>query len=120
MKINLCGEGMKTVSGVLVYLAVCFLVFTAWLVCFAQHAQFPGGEQALTLTYLLNLFFVYFLMVPFIHFFQVETYSKALMGLADGTGHLTQFYEEVPVMLIYLLSAGLTLFFYFIPLKFWS
>lgn len=74
------------------YLAVCFLVFTAWLVCFAQHALFPGGEQALSLTYLLNLFFVYFLMVPFIHFFQVETYYKALMGLADGTGHLTQFY----------------------------
>ncbi len=60
MKINLYGEGMKTVSGVLVYLAVCFLVFTAWLICFAQHAPFPGGEQALTLTYLLNVFFVYF------------------------------------------------------------
>jgi hypothetical protein len=42
---------------------------------------------------------------------------KALMGLADGTEHIIQFYEEVPVMLIYLLSAGLTLFFYFIPLK---
>ncbi|HFT7247109.1 TPA: hypothetical protein ACGRS0_005593, partial [Klebsiella pneumoniae] len=66
---------------------------------------------------LLNVFFVYFLMVPFIHFFQVETYYKALMGLADGTEHIIQFYEEVPVMLIYLLSAGLTLFFYFIPLK---
>ncbi|MHB7521229.1 hypothetical protein ACYCNO_24080 [Klebsiella pneumoniae] len=117
MKINLYGEGMKTVSGVLVYLAVCFLVFTAWLICFAQHAPFPGGEQALTLTYLLNVFFVYFLMVPFIHFFQVETYYKALMGLADGTEHIIQFYEEVPVMLIYLFSAGLTLFFYFIPLK---
>ncbi len=37
--------------------------------------------------------------------------------LADGTEHIIQFYEEVPVMLIYLLSAGLTLFFYFIPLK---
>ncbi len=41
-------------------------------------------------------------MVPFIHFFQVETYYKALMGLADGTEHIIQFYEEVPVMLIYL------------------
>lgn len=57
-------------------------------------------------------------MVPFTHIVQVETYYKALMGLADGTGHLTQFYEEVPVMLIYLLSAGLTLLFYFIPFKF--
>lgn len=109
MKNKLCGEGMKTVSGAVVYLVVCFLVFTGWLVCFAQHVSLNGPEHDLTLMYLLNLFFVYVLMEPFYQFFQVTEYFKVLMVLEDNSSQSITFYNEIPVIWIYSLSALLTI-----------
>lgn len=109
MKIKLCGEGMKTVSGAVVYLVVCFLVFTGWLVCFSQHTPLNGPEHDLTLTSLLNLFYVYVLMEPFYQFFQVTEYFKVLMVLEDNSSQSITFYNEIPVIWIYSLSALLTI-----------
>lgn len=117
MKIKLCGEGMKTVSGAVVYLVVCFLVFTGWLVCFSQHAPLNGPEHDLTLTYLLNLFYVYVLMEPFYQFFQIDTYIIAFMTLSDDTEQMIPFYKEIPVMWIYSLSAVLTFVIYLVSVK---
>ncbi|WP_371113402.1 MULTISPECIES: hypothetical protein [Klebsiella pneumoniae complex] len=117
MKIKLCGEGMKTVSGAVVYLVVCFLVFTGWLVCFAQHAPLNGLEHAVTLKYLLNLFVGYVFMKPIAHFFQIDTYIIAFMTLSDDTEQMIPFYKEIPVMWIYSLSAVLTFVIYLVSVK---
>ncbi len=45
-----------------------------------------GQEHAFSLTYLLNLFFLHVVMVPYYEFFQTEAYSNALMSLADESG----------------------------------
>ncbi|HGK4105801.1 TPA: hypothetical protein ACJ2PE_003913 [Klebsiella pneumoniae] len=120
MKNKICGEGMKIVSGAVVYLAVCFLVFTGWLVCFAQHAPLNGHEHTVTLKYLLNLFFLYVLMEPFYQFFQVTNYVKGLLDLADNSGQLINFHKEIPVMWIYSLSAVLTSVVYLIYAKWFT
>lgn len=120
MKIKLCGEGMKTVSGAVVYLVVCFLVFTGWLVCFAQHVPLNGLEHDLTLMYLLNLFYVYVLMEPFYQFFQVTEYFKAILVLEDNSGQSITFYNEIPVIWIYSLSALLTFVIYIIYAKWFT
>lgn len=116
MKIKLCGEGMKTLSVAVVYLAVCFLMFTGWMIGFAQHAPFNGQEQAFSLTYLLYLFSLYVVREPFYQFFQVTKYVKVFLDLGDDSGQLINFYNEIPVMWIYSLSAVLT-FFYIIAGK---
>ncbi|WP_369136548.1 hypothetical protein [Klebsiella variicola] len=103
---------MKTVVWVVMYFAVCFLVFTGWLVYFAQHAPFNWHEHDLTLKYLFNLFFVYVLMEPYYQFFQVTEYFKGLLALEDDSGQSISFYKEIPVMWIYSLSAALTFVFY--------
>ena len=114
---KLCGEGMKTVSVAVVYLAVCFLMFTGWMIGFAQHAPFNGQEQAFSLTYLLNLFFLYVVMEPFL---QVTEYVKVYLELEDKSGQLINFYKEIPFMWIYILSAVLTFVFYIIADKLFS
>ena len=108
---------MKTVSVAVVYLAVCFLMFTGWMIGFAQHAPFNGQEQAFSLTYLLNLFFLLVVMEPFIQFSQITKYFKVLLDLGDDSGQLINFYNEIPVMWIYSLSAVLTFVFYIIAGK---
>lgn len=108
---------MKTVIWVVVYLVVSILVFTGWLICFSQHAPLNGPEHDLTLTYLLNLFYVYVLMEPFYQFFQVTEYFKAILVLEDNSGQSISFYNEIPVMWIYSLSALLTIFLYVISGK---
>lgn len=100
---------MKTAIWVTVYLAVCNLLFSGWLICFAQHVPLNGLEHDLTLTYLLNLFFVYVLMEPFYQFFQVTEYFKVLMVLEDNSSQPITFYNEIPVIWIYSLSALLTI-----------
>ena len=100
---------MKTAIWITVYLAVCTLLFSGWLICFAQHAPLNGLEHDLTLTYLLNLFFVYVLMEPFYQFFQVTEYFKVLMILEDNSSQSITFYNEIPVIWIYSLSALLTI-----------
>lgn len=117
---KLCGEGMKTVSVAVVYLAVCFLMFTGWMIGFAQHAPFNGQEQAFSLTYLLNLFFLYVVMEPFYQFVQVTQYVKVYLDLEDKSGQLINFYKEIPVMWIYSLSAVLTFVFYITADKLFS
>lgn len=47
---------MKTAIWVVVYLTMCFLLFTGWMFAFAQYAPYNGQEHAFSLTYLLNLF----------------------------------------------------------------
>lgn len=111
---------MKTVIWVVVYLAVCFLVFSGWLVCFAQHAPFNGHEHDLILKYLLNLFCVYVLMEPYYQFFQVIEYFKVLIVLEDDSGQSIRFYKEIPVMWIYSLSAVLTSVVYLIYAKWFT
>lgn len=108
---------MKTVLVVVVYFAVCFLIFTGWMIGFAQHAPFNGQEQAFSLTYLLNLFFLYVVMEPFYQFLQVIKHVKVLLELEDNSGQLINFYKEIPVMWIYSLSAVLTFVFYIIAGK---
>ena len=108
---------MKTVIWVVVYLVVSILVFSGWLICFSQHAPLNGTEHDLTLTYLLNLFYVYVLMEPFYQFFQVTEYFKAILVLEDKSGQSIIFYNEIPVMLIYSLSALLTIVLYVISGK---
>ena len=108
---------MKTVIWVAVYLVVAILVFSGWLFCFSQHAPLNGPEHDLTLTYLLNLFYVYVLMEPFYQFFQVTEYFKAIMVLEDKSGQSISFYNELPVMWIYSLSALLTIVLYVISGK---
>lgn len=115
--IKICGAVMKTVIWVVVYLAVCILVFSGWLICFAQHAPLSGLEHDLTLTYLLNLFCVYVLMEPFYQFFQVTEYFKVLLVLQDDSNQSITFYKEIPVMWIYSLSALLTIVLYVISVK---
>ncbi len=46
---------MKTAIWVVVYLTMCFLLFTGWMFAFAQYAPYNGQEHAFSLTYLLNL-----------------------------------------------------------------
>lgn len=111
---------MKTVSVAVVYLAVCFLMFTGWMIGFAQHAPFNGQEQAFSLTYLLNLFFLYVVMEPFYQFVQVTQYVKVYLDLEDKSGQLINFYKEIPVMWIYSLSAVLTFVFYITADKLFS
>ncbi|CTQ16726.1 hypothetical protein [Klebsiella variicola] len=77
---------MKTAVWVVVYFAMCFLLFTGWMFAFAQYAPYNGQEHAFSLTYLLNLFFLHVVMVPYYEFFQTEAYSNALMSLADESG----------------------------------
>lgn len=48
---------MKTAVWVVVYFAMCFLLFTGWMFAFAQYTPYNGQEHAFSLTYLLNLFF---------------------------------------------------------------
>lgn len=108
---------MKSAVWAVVYLAICILVFSGWVACFAQHAPFNGHEHDLTLKYLLNLFFVYVLMEPFYQFFQVTNYVKGHLDLADNSGQLINFYKEIPVMWIYSLSAVLTYVVYLIYAK---
>ncbi len=36
---------MNTMIWVVVYLAICILVFSEWLVCFAQHAPLSGHDH---------------------------------------------------------------------------
>ena len=50
---------MKTAIWVVVYLTMCFLLFTGWMFAFAQYAPYNGQEHAFSLTYLLNLFFLH-------------------------------------------------------------
>lgn len=108
---------MKTVVWVVMYLVVSILVFSGWLICFSQHTPLNGPEHDLTLTYLLNLFYVYFLMEPFYQFFQVTEYFKAILVLEDKSGQSISFYNEIPVMWIYSLSALLTIVLYVISGK---
>ena len=106
---------MKKAIWVAVYFAVCFLVFSGWVACFAQHAPFNG--HGLTLMYLYDLFYVYVFMEPFYQFFQVTNYVKGLVDLADNSGQLINFYKEIPVMWIYSLSAVITSVIYLIYTK---
>ena len=76
-----------------------------------------GHEHDLTLKYLLNLFCVYVLMEPFYQFFQVTEYFKAIPVLEDKSGQSIIFYNEIPVMWIYSLSAVLTSVVYLIYAK---
>ena len=99
---------MKTAVWVVVYFAMCFLLFTGWMFAFAQYAPYNGQEHAFSLTYLLNLFFLHVVMVPYYEFIQTETYSNALMSLADESGQMIRFHHVVPVLWIYSLSALLT------------
>lgn len=111
---------MKTVIWVVVYLVVSILVFSGWLICFSQHAPLKGPEYDLTLTYLLNIFYVYVLMEPFYQFFQVTEYFKAILVLEDKSGQSISFYNEIPVMWIYNLSALLTIVVYIIYAKWFT
>ncbi|MBK0167429.1 hypothetical protein [Klebsiella sp. S69] len=111
---------MKTVIWVMVYLAICILVFSGWLVCFAQHAPLSGHEHELTVMYLLNLFYDYVLMEPFYQFFQVTDYFKAILVLEDDSGQSITFYKETPVIWIYSLSAILTSVAYLIYAKWFT
>ena len=43
---------MKTAVWVVVYFAMCFLLFTGWIFAFAQYAPYNGQEHAFSLTYL--------------------------------------------------------------------
>ena len=99
---------MKTAVWVVVYFAMCFLLFTGWMFAFAQYATYNGQGHAFSLTYLLNLFFLHVVMVPYYEFFQTEPYSNALMSLADESGQMIHFHQVVPVLWIYSLSALLT------------
>jgi hypothetical protein len=65
---------------------------------FAQYAPYNGQEHAFSLTYLLNLFFLHVVMVPYYEFFQTEIYSNVLMSLADESGQMIRFHHVVPVL----------------------
>ncbi|MGX2011068.1 hypothetical protein ACWIVX_14585 [Enterobacter asburiae] len=108
---------MKAAVWAVVYSAICILVFSGWVACFAQHAPFNGHEHDLTLKYLLNLFCVYVLMEPFYQFFQVTEYFKTILALEDKSEQAICFYNEIPVMWIYSLSAVLTSVVYLIYAK---
>lgn len=105
---------MKTAVWVVVYFAMCFLLFTAWMFSFAPY---NGQEHAFSLTYLLNLFFLHVVMVPYYEFFQIEPYINALMSLGDESGQMIRFHQMVPVLWIYSLSALLTFVVYIIYAK---
>ncbi len=60
---------------------------------FAQYAPYNGQEHAFSLTYLLNLFFLHVVMVPYYEFFQTEIYSNVLMSLADESGQMIRFHH---------------------------
>lgn len=111
---------MKTAVWVVVYFAICFLMFTGWMFGFAQFAPFNGQEQAFSQPSLLNLFFLYVVMEPFYQFFQIETYINALMSLADDSGQMIRFHQTVPVLWIYSLSALLTFVVYIISAKWFT
>ncbi len=84
---------MKTAIWVVVYFTMCFLLFTGWIFAFAQYAPYNGQEHAFSLTYLLNLFFLHVVMVPYYEFFQTEIYSNVLMSLADESGQMIRFHH---------------------------
>ncbi|HBU2284287.1 TPA: hypothetical protein RRU23_005074, partial [Klebsiella pneumoniae] len=73
-----------------------------------------------SLTYLLNLFFLHVVMVPYYEFFQTEIYSNVLMSLADESGQMIRFHHVVPVLGIYSLSALLTFVGYIIYAKWFT
>lgn len=105
---------MKTAVWVVVYFAICFMMFTGWMFGFAQYTPFNGQEQVFSLTYLLNLFFLHVVMEPYYQFFQIETYSNALMSPAGDSGQMIRFHQTVPALWIYSLSALLTFVVYII------
>ena len=111
---------MKTAIWVVVYFTMCFLLFTGWIFAFAQYAPYNGQEHAFSLTYLLNLFFLHVVMVPYYEFFQTEIYSNVLMSLADESGQMIRFHHVVPVLGIYSLSALLTFVGYIIYAKWFT
>ena len=111
---------MKTAVWVVVYFAMCFLLFTGWMFAFAQYTPYNGQEHAFSLTYLLNLFFLHVVMVPYYEFIQTETYSNVLMSLADESGQMIRFHHVVPVLRIYSLSALLTFVVYIIYAKWFT
>ncbi|MGS7959650.1 hypothetical protein [Escherichia coli] len=43
---------MKTAIWVVVYLTMCFLLFTGWMFAFAQYAPYNGQEHAFSLALL--------------------------------------------------------------------
>jgi hypothetical protein len=49
-----------------------FSAFHRMDVRLAQYAPYNGQEDAFSLTYLLNLFFLHVVMVPYYEFFQTE------------------------------------------------
>lgn len=110
---------MKTAIWVVVYLTMCFLLFTGWMFAFAQYAPYNGQEHAFSLTYLLNLFFLHVVMVPYYEFFQTETYSNVLMSLADESGQMIRFITWY-LLRIYSLSALLTFVGYIIYAKWFT
>lgn len=105
---------MKVAVWAAVYYAVCFLMFTGWIIGFSQHPPFHVQEQPFSLTYLYNLFYLYVVMEPYYQFFQIDRYFSSLMVLADDTGQMISFYKDVPVMWIYSLSTLLTFVIYII------
>ena len=111
---------MKTAVWVVVYFAMCFLLFTGWMFAFAQYTPYNGQEHAFSLTYLLNLFFLHVVMVPYYEFIQTETYSNTLMSMADESGQMIRFHHVVPVLRIYSLSALLTFVGYIIYAKWFT
>ena len=96
---------MKTAVWVVVYFAMCFLLFTGWMFAFAQYAPYNGQEHAFSLTYLLNLFFLHVVMVPYYEFIQTETYSNALGHILYGNLESISFWGfTVLGVLIYVLG----------------
>lgn len=94
----------KTVSlCVTTYILLCLLVFSTWLIFISQFSTLDGYNLSGKMMYILNTFFIYVVMAPFDAF--LDRPLTMVREVADSSGQMTRFYNEIPILWIYGISA---------------
>ncbi|HCZ9102104.1 TPA: hypothetical protein O4G09_005236 [Klebsiella michiganensis] len=94
----------KTVSiCVTTYMLLCLLVFSTWVIFISQFSTLDGYDLSGKMMYILNAFFIYVVMAPFDAF--LDGSLTMVREAADSSGQMTRFYNEMPILWIYGISA---------------
>ncbi|WP_045450017.1 hypothetical protein [Citrobacter sp. S-77] len=97
-------KDFKSVSiCVTTYILLCFLVFSTWLIFISQYSTLDGPDLSGKMMYILNAFFIYVLMAPFDAFF--DSSLTMVREVANSSEQMTRFYNEIPILWIYGISA---------------